>query len=543
MANLSKQRRERMLDFLQKVRDKNKDDDEALIAINEIENEITEKRYGLVWEEHTENVDEKMVEEIPIFSEDLSSELVTAEDNYNFLLEGDNLHSLHLLEKTRKEQIDVIYIDPPYNTGNGFRYDDKRIEATDSFRHSKWLSFMARRLEIAKRLLKKDGVIFVSINDIEGAQLKMLLDSIFDEKNFVGQIIWESTTQPTNAGSARFQLQKKTESIFCYAKDKASRKGFVLKELGNTFNYPHNGKLGKCRFEIIEKSDAGSYNRESMKFEILGQTPRPGKRWQIGIETARQLEANNRLEIVDGIVKKAVYPEDERDKLSYEPFWSLLLASEVGTAQTGKDELNSILGYPAGFDTVKPIGLMKALLSHFRNDITVLDFFAGSATTGQAVLELNKEDGGNRHFIICTNNEDNICDDVTYPRLYTVIKGVRKNGSEYSKGLAGNLKVYHTGFIPKKTDSLPDDLLKHIDEMIQLEYGVKIDKEKYISILSDTDADELEKNWLNYPDIQGIYKSSKVLLTAKQRDLFNTKHCYTIPDYYFRNELRAEGEI
>ena len=121
--------------------------------------------------------------------------------------------------------------------------------------------------------------------------------------------------------------------------------------MDSTLSYPHTGKFGPCRFEVIEKSDAGSYNRESMKYKILGQSPREGKRWQIGEATARTLEKAGKIEIVDGVVKRAVYPEDEQDKIQYKPFWSLMLATDVGTAQTGKDELNTIMGAPMGFDT------------------------------------------------------------------------------------------------------------------------------------------------------------------------------------------------
>lgn len=162
-----------------------------------------------------------------------------------------------------------------------------------------------------------------------------------------------------------------------------------------------------------------------MKFQILGQYPREGKRWQIGEDTARALEAAGKVEIVDGMVKKAVYPEDELDKRKFEPFWSHLKAENVGTAQNGKDELNTIIGKPVGFDTVKPTRLIKELLSHFPNDSLILDFFAGSGTTGQAVMEMNKEDGGSRQFILCTNNENNICEEVTYERIRHVINGYK----------------------------------------------------------------------------------------------------------------------
>ena len=118
-----------------------------------------------------------------------------------------------------------------------------------------------------------------------------------------------------------------------------------------------------------------------MKFKILGQYPRNGKRWQIGEETARELERLGKLEIVNGIVKRAIYPEDEIDKKKFVPFWSHFSAKEVGTAETGKDELNDIMGRNIGFDTVKPIALITELISHFSSSSTILDFFAGSGTT------------------------------------------------------------------------------------------------------------------------------------------------------------------
>lgn len=379
MANLSQQKRQRMLEFIDKIREEHKDDDEMLIALGEIENELNSKKYGLVWEQHEEAVDVMMKDNIPVFTECLDKEIVADDsDNFNFLLEGDNLHSLKLLEKTHAGKVDVIYIDPPYNTGNTFIYNDTMIGDDDGYKHSKWASFMLERLKIAQKLLVAEGVIFISINDYESAQLKLICDEVFGENNFIGQLTWESTTQPTNAGMARFSLQKKVESIYCYAKDKKRRNGFILKEIESDLKYPHKGKFGACRFEIIEKSDAGNYKRDSMKFPILGQMPREGKRWQIGEQTARMLEEQGKLEIVDGIVKKAVYPEDELEKRKFAPFWSHLRADEVGTAQTGKEELNKIVNKAVGFDTVKPVNLIKEILCHLPKESVVLDFFAGS---------------------------------------------------------------------------------------------------------------------------------------------------------------------
>ena len=229
--------------------------------------------------------------------------------------------------------------------------------------------------------------------------------------------VWESVTQPTNSGRAKFGLQIKTEPILCY-RMKAAENIFELEQAENKKNYPHQGKFGKCRFEIIEKSDAGNFSRPTMKFKILGQFPRKGKRWQIGEGTARQLEKNGRLEIVDGIVKKAVYPEDEEEKINYIPFWSHLKAEDVGTAQSGKEILNSIMGETIGFDTVKPPKLIEELVKHLPKDSIILDAFAGSGTTAHAVLKLNEADGGNRKFILIEEKE--YCKTITAERVRRV---------------------------------------------------------------------------------------------------------------------------
>ena len=171
MANLSQQKRQRMLEFLQTLREEHKDDDSVLIALGEIESELNAKRYGLVWEQHEEAVDVQMRTHIPVFTEDVEREITAVPGGaYNFLLEGDNLHSLRLLEKTHKGRIDVIYIDPPYNTGgkNDFIYDDFRIDANDSYRHSKWCSFIYQRLFLAVSVVIR---IILSIHIIRFEQL------------------------------------------------------------------------------------------------------------------------------------------------------------------------------------------------------------------------------------------------------------------------------------------------------------------------------------------------------------------------------------
>lgn len=537
-TNLSKIRREKMLNTINELK-KNISDEAVLNNLSLIENELTKKKYGLIWEEHEERVDKELETKIPTFKEIKEKQIKINEGKFNFLLQGDNLHSLYLLEKTHREKIDVIYIDPPYNTGSkDFMYNDKYIDADNEYKHSKWLSFMEKRLKLAHKILKSDGYIFISINYIEQAQLKLLCDDIFGESNLVGEISWESITQPINSGSARFGLQQKTEWILVYCKDITSKRTFKLEEIDNGLRYPHQGKLGKCRFEIIEKSDAGSYRRDTMKYEILGQLPRKGKRWQIGKNTAEELIKNNRIEIIDGIVKKAVYPEDEFDKKSYAPFWSHFSAKEVGTAQVGKDELNTVLMKAVGFDTVKPVKLIKEILKHFDKNITILDFFAGSGSTGQAVIEMNQEDKGDRHYILCTNDESNICSDILYPRIYNVI-----NGYKNKKGIPSNLKYYKTAYVPRiNTDeeNLSKNLMVDIKNLIQLENGIEIDDKVVRVILTEEEIDKFTTNDKELNECEKLYISSDILLTSKQSQIFKDYNIelFIIPEYYFEDEIR-----
>lgn len=356
-------------------------------------------------------------------------ESVDFDNTENLYIEGDNLEVLKLLQETYLGKVKMIYIDPPYNTGNDFVYEDDFKQSADEYIdnsgqldeegnrlvantesngrfHTDWLNMIYPRLKVAKDLLSEDGVIFISIDEHESDNLKKVSHEIFGEQNYFGDLVWEATTQPINAGSAKFGLQKKTEIILLYGKNKSKISGFNLEQEASDLSYPHTGKFGSCRFEVIEKSDAGDYNRDSMKFKILGQSPRPGKRWQIGKDLAIKLAEEGKLEIVDGLVKRAVYPEDEIDKIKVKPFWSLMLAENVGSAKNGKEELNSVMGTPIGFDTVKPLGLIKKLLSYIGKNYLILDFFSGSATTAHAVMQLNAEDGGKRKFIMVQLQEE-----------------------------------------------------------------------------------------------------------------------------------------
>lgn len=250
MPNLSQLKRERMLAFLQKIKDEHRDDDDMLIALGEIESELTSKKYGLVWEQHEEAVDVMMRDNVPVFTEVPEREITAAPgQGYNFILEGDNLHSLRLLEKTHKGKIDIIYIDPPYNRGgNDFRYEDTFVEKQDGFRHSKWLSFMESRLRIAWQLLKSDGVIFISIDDFEMGALRMLCDDVFGEAFFLCNIVWQKRYSREN----REAIGDAHEYILVYAKDKLKFKENrhlvpMSEEQAKVYKNPNNDPKGRWR--------------------------------------------------------------------------------------------------------------------------------------------------------------------------------------------------------------------------------------------------------------------------------------------------------
>lgn len=269
MANLSQIKREKMLAFLEALKEQH-DDDESLMAINQIEKELTSKKYGLVWEEHEEEVDVKMQTHIPVFTEVKEKEIVGDSDNAecNFLLEGDNLHSLKLLEKTHKGKIDVIYIDPPYNTGSQkFIYDDCLVEELDSFKHSKWLSFMSERLLLAKKLINVSGMIMISINEVELYNLKLLCDNIFGEENFLAKMIWQSTPG-SNTG---IEIKTVTEYVLVYARDKSNCKvsGKVIVD-DNKYKYEDEfvSRRGKYILNKLDRRMTGQHYSEALNYPI-----------------------------------------------------------------------------------------------------------------------------------------------------------------------------------------------------------------------------------------------------------------------------------
>lgn len=554
--NLSQKKRERMLAFLEKLKIQHSDDD-SLIAIGEIERELKSKKYGLVWEEHEEAVDVQMQTHIPVFTEYVSREITEVPDgDYNFLLEGDNLHSLKLLEKKHRGKIDVIYIDPPYNTKNkDFIYDDCKIGDDDGFRHSKWISFMVERLRIAENLLSEKSCIFISIDDNEQANLKLVCDEIFGENNFVALIPWRKRTAKSDVP---FGISQDCESILCYAKPlfKAGIKGKERKYY-ETLDFPNR----PWRFHDLTKQTTIEEHPNS-NFSMINPKNNeefpvnPLRSWAITKETFDYYYSENRI-IFPGDydflkISKPVlryWKEDDIKKAGADfglvAVSTYLPSDTVGMTQDGTKEITELFDTKK-FSFPKPVNLIKYLIeiATVRNkNITILDFFAGSGTTGQAILELNKQDRENRHFILCTNNENGICENVTYQRLKTVITGKRADGSTYSDGIPSNLMYYKTDFVDRESEELSDKLLEHIREMIELEHGVKVDGRQYVMIMEDEEMDAFETHFSEYSDLKEVFVNQDVILSAKQQKMLDSLTYHVIPDHYFDFELREEGEL
>ena len=545
MANLSQQKRQRMLQFLQTIREEHKDDDDVLIAIGEIESELNAKKYGLVWEHHEEAVDIQMRDNIPIFTECTDKEINASADGvYNFILEGDNLHSLRLLEKTHSGKIDLIYIDPPYNTGGrDFIYDDAFVDNTDTFRHSKWLSFMATRLGRAKELLSPEGLIFISIDDNEVAQLKLLCDEIFGANNFRGQIA-RSTGTPTGQGNAI--ISNEIDYMLVYARtEQAIFNGLPFDDESSKI-YNLEDEYGRYLVRPLRKTGGEDRHedRPSMYYPVTapdGTQIYPiapagyESRWRCQESTYISLRNEHRIE----------WKKDKSGWKVYQKFYLEGRTKQPGNLWTGIEgnkkatiTIKNIFGDNV-FSFPKPVELISRII-HIASkpDSIVLDFFAGSGTTGQAVLEYNRDnDGSNRTFILCTNNENNICEEVTYERIRRIISGYGKTA-----GIPADVKYYRTDFVSKDAEDISEELLAHITEMVQLEHGVKIDGSEYLIIMNDDELDAIEQNWDNCGNVKAMYVSKNVLFTTAQKKLFENIEIHIIPDNYFQFELKEVGE-
>jgi adenine-specific DNA-methyltransferase len=469
-------------------------DDPAALRkrIEELEraNELLQlqRRYGLVWEEpkgrdddpfEDQEVIEQAKRHLPLIAEEPSL-AVGSGSNPVLLIEGDNYYSLLGLSYTHHRAVDVIYIDPPYNTGReDFKYNDRFVGEDDAYRHSKWLSFMAPRLSMAHDLLRDEGVLIVSIDDNEFAQLKLLLDEIFGESNFIGNIIRATNSTKSNSNF----LSINYDHTFIYARNKAKLEA-LIKERGQKWEVLKNNvkeyqqqvsrlqKMGLSSEKITEElkeltkyprfvdfvnywylDDRGVYRKgdlggvkngnQTPLFNPLTQKddPVPPGGYRFSATELAKLVADDRVHFhTDGSLPTIKRYLDTNPKQRPKGIMS----------DDQRPDANLLAAMGLEFDNPKQLAFMRRVLSIFDNDATILDFFAGSGTTGHAVLSLNAEDDGARRCILCTDNENEICREVTYPRLKMAIEGYTDQREKHKKkgkivevpGLGGSLRFF-----------------------------------------------------------------------------------------------------
>lgn len=429
-----------------------------------------QKKYGLVWEDKPEDMEERLREELPVLVEDTSKALISTEAGApnHILIEGDNLEALTALAYTHEGKIDVIYIDPPYNTGNNdFVYNDRFVDKEDSYRHSKWLSFMAKRLRIAKQLLSDKGVIFISIDDNEQAQLKMLCDEVFGVDKFITNLIWQKKTGAADAKG----IATITEYILVYCLDVSSasqifsynKEAFDIKRYRYTDEFLNS--RGPFYYDSLDRgsiqySDGLNYGIEAPDGSSIfpngrSSFERDGWTWKWSYEKVKWGLENGFIEIAKTnkkacgwTVKYKIYLKVDNEGNAIDkvvPYKNLITGILNADAAAGiKEIFNS-----KAFSYAKPLNLIKLFIALINNsNTTILDFFAGSGTTLHATMQLNAEDGGHRKCILVTNNENNICEEVTYERNKRVINGYTTPKGEEVPGLKNNtLRYYRTSFV------------------------------------------------------------------------------------------------
>lgn len=560
-TNISKEKREELLREVAEIRSKlleNKDEntEKLLVYLSNIEKDIDGKKYGLVFEEHREAVDELLEGNVPVLVEDESLKIDNG-GKQNFLIEGDNLASLKLLEKTHKGAIDLIYIDPPYNTGNkDFVYDDTFVGDDDKFRHSKWLSFMERRLKIAKKLLSSNGILFISIDDNEYAALKVLCDTIFSESNYVATLPRRTINSGKHDSTA---ITISHDYVLLYSplgkSIKLKQKIKSAEEKQSLYNLTDEHLETRGRYYITQLNKNSIQYSDSLNYPIVapnGEEIWPGggfedKQWvwrwskakfQWGLENGFIVFKKNTKTQKYKVYTKS-YENVDKDGniiIRTNPNTSLDFTGNEYTNFNATPELEKIMGAKKLFDYPKPILLIKSLLSLLNmNAYTALDFFAGSGTTGHAVMQLNAEDGGKRKFILCTNNENNICRDVTYERIKRVIA---------KENYKANLKYYKVDFVPITEQvyyEYADKLLLHIKELVELENGLDFDGNKKVAIcLTDEDLQEFTSAFTDATTYKAVYVGHDVFVTPEIESKFNTLgvKINIVPDYYY-GELRG----
>jgi DNA modification methylase len=664
MANLSKIKRDKMIAFLEQLKEQHSDD-ESIRAFNEIENQLRDKKYGLVWEEHSEAVDEKLEENIPVFCADSERRLCKDPSlPWNFIIEGDNLQALYLLEKTHRGKVDCIYIDPPYNNRNrSWKYNNDFVDNKDTYLHSKWMSLMATRLRLAKKLLNPNGSsLIVTIDEKEYLHLGCMLEELFPNAEI------EMITSVISAkGVYRVGQFSRVEEYIYFVRInsfiKQQRVNMLDESIKKDSQRPIEW-LGLRRREPTSKRGA----RPNQFYPIFIDN-KDGHIVEIGDALPDDVDRNT-VPIHDGCV--AVWPLDSRGR---ETLWGLtpeilrenhkkgyvkikwdrkkgigtpyyLPSGTITDIETGKaisngyDTDGTIIAYYEEEGTTPPkrvwnmkshnaetfgTNILSQLLPdrHFpypksiyavydclqfvvgtNPNATVLDFFAGSGTTLQAVAMLNASDGGKRNCILVTNNEHSAKEEddylsrgispgndewestgvsryVTWPRVQALFYGkdslgnslqgkygviitsfetdekskgkyVKKDFELYpelssikmSDGLAINAKYIKCDWIPRKPEDylLSNALCLHIKEMIEIQNAIEIDNIKNVLLLNKDDFQNIIMNPVTYEQIENVWINQNMILNSNELAMLREKKYKYIPREFFGKELKEAAE-
>jgi len=418
-------------------------------------------RYGLRWERDGLAQDKSLNRDFVGFELD-DAQSVGPGPWTNLVVEGDNFDALRHLVTTHAGQVKLIYIDPPYNTGRkDFVYNDSFFEATNRYRHSTWLEFMYQRLRLAKDLLAEDGVIFVSIDDNELFNLGLLMNQVFGENNFIANVIWQKVYSPKNTA---VHFSDDHEYVLVYAADRDRWRPNPLPrsaEQDKAYKNPDNDPRGPWKPSDLTARNyygEGRYVITCPSGRIIDGPP-AGRYWVVSEDNFKKMDADNRVwwgKDKNNIPAQKRFLSEVKQGVVPQTLWTYDIA---GHTQDAKKQLNEILPKERNedvFSTPKPLQLMDRILRMAtKPGDLVVDFFAGSGTLAQALLALNKEDGGQRKFVLVSsteataeNPERNLCRDVCAARVRNAIEGYENGDGKRIAGLGGNFAYMKASRVP-----------------------------------------------------------------------------------------------
>ena len=486
-----------------------KDLQKEIVALKSEIRRLNKNYLGLVFEDKPEDIMTQCRENVPVLKEVKARRIISDDQNpNNLLIEGDNYHSLSVLNYTHKKNIDLIYIDPPYNTGaNNWKYNNDYVDKEDEYRHSKWLSLIRHRLNLAKNLLKDDGVLICAIDDNEQAHISVLIESIFSAHE---QHAITIVHNPKGVQGKNFSYTHEY-AIFVVPKDKKiigdrslTEEEIYVSNLRNWGNESERTDAKNCFYPIIISNNKivgfGGVSPDNFHPKSANEKQKDGtvhvypidekgieRKWRYARQSVEEIKDILQIKESRGDLVQIMIAKDYG---TYKTVWTdkKYDASEYGTKLLRKIIPNCDFDFPKSLYTV--YDCLFAVVGN-RPQANILDFFAGSGTTGHAVLEMNKVDGGKRKFILCTNNENNngngtggIAESVCYPRIKNVIKGYKDKKNEKVAGLGGNLFYYKTDLVNiEKIHKIPDEA----------KIRVTYEAGEMIAVREDT-LNEVEKN-------------------------------------------------